>query len=217
MAEWPPSPGCSPLAGYSPLAEYPPLAERSPLPGRPALAGTAGPAAPRGRPPDAPAAVAPPLHKRRQKYQDTGTRQNLQARPASESTEPRLTLGAALGAAPRSSARVRQAWLRRVPSCRGGRVFRDLDHRRLGFLRHALNQGPEIKATNEISINNNQDETREGVRSWILTPDPPRRPRSRRRSHTPPGARRHEERKTKIPSRASWSLGLGAAKTQPLW
>src|SRR6187399_2611812 len=75
LADWPPSPGCSSLAGYSPLAEYPPLAERSPLPGSLALAGTAGPAAPRRRPPDAPAAVAPPLRKKRQKYQDASTRQ----------------------------------------------------------------------------------------------------------------------------------------------
>ena len=199
------------------MAEFPPLAERSPLPGSSVLAGMAGPAAPRGRPPDAPAAVAPPLHKKRQKHQDIRTRRNLQARPTSGRMEPRLTLGAALGAAPRSSARVRQAWLRHVPCCRGGRVFRDLDHRRLGFLRHALNQGPEIKATNKVSINNNQDKTREGVRSWILTPDPPRRPRSGRRSRTPPWARRREERKTKTPSHAWCSPGLGAAKTQPLW
>src|SRR6187401_299100 len=62
LAEWPPSPGCSPLAGYSALAEYPPLAEHSPLPESSALAGMVGPAAPQGRSPGAPAAVAPPLH-----------------------------------------------------------------------------------------------------------------------------------------------------------
>src|SRR3954468_22647737 len=62
LAEWPPSPGCSPLAGYSPLAECSLLAGCSPLPGSSALAGTAGPAAPRERLPDTPAAAAPPLH-----------------------------------------------------------------------------------------------------------------------------------------------------------
>src|SRR4051812_48006921 len=156
------------MAGYSPLAEYSPLAGCSPSPGSSALAGTAGPAAPRERPPDAPAAVAPPLHKTiktRQKYQDIGTRTIPQARPTSGSTEPRLTLGAALGAAPRSSARVRQAWLRHVPSRRDGRVGRDLDHGHLGFLCRSLRQGPEVKIRSKIRINNSQDEIYEDARS----------------------------------------------------
>src|SRR4051812_26911623 len=149
------------MAGYSPLAEYSPLAGCSPLPGSSALAGTAGPAAPQERPPDAPAVVAPPLHKTtktRQKYQDVSTRTIPQARPTGGSAKPRLTLGAALGAAPRSSARVRQAWLWHVPSRRDGRVVRNLDHGHFGFLFHSLRQGPEVKTRSKIRIYNNQDE-----------------------------------------------------------
>ena len=171
MAEWPPSPGCSPLAGYSASAEYPPLAEHSPLPGSSALAGTAGPAAPLRWSPGALPAVAPPLHKTRQETSRHEDKTKSSGVPRQEKrVNPRLTLGAALraalGAAHRSSARVRQDRLRHTPCCRSCRVFRDLDLGRLGLLRGAIGQGPETRTEDRVSISRS---SRQKLRRWRIS------------------------------------------------
>src|SRR6187401_3250528 len=74
--------------------------------------------------------------------------------------EPRLTLGAALGAAPRSSARVRQARRWGVPCRRDGRVVLDLDDGNLGLLRRSLGQCPGIKARSTIRVNERRIKTK---------------------------------------------------------
>ena len=80
---------------------------------------------------------------RQARQQNVSTKLEPQARPTSRKIKTRLTLGAALGAAPRSSRLIRQVCRWHVSRRRGGRVVFYLDHRDLGPLRHPLGQGPE--------------------------------------------------------------------------
>ena len=80
----------------------------------------------------------------------------------------RLTLGAALGAAPRSSGLIRQARRRPVPCRRDGRVVFDLDHGDLGPLRQPLGQGPTGKARTRSSRAPNKRRSKQEDLRWGL-------------------------------------------------